>query len=280
MKKSFLFLFFALVSLGAFAQDTLYKVDNTKIICKVTEIGTAEIKYKKWDNQDGPVYTVEKSEVRRIVYANGSSEMITMGEYAVTPNSSFRSRKRAITTRPFSAVLGSVCIGYQQALTVNRSINSEIGLIGPKAGTMNDQHASGFYMKAGMRFKRVPDVITPDMQWSYALGGFYVEPQIMFSSFSKDVTIYNTTTYTTSTQSATFNAGAVLLNVGRQMVFGDILTLDLGFGAGYGFSSDNAPRSFNTELSDMPRYYYSHTGGGNSLPIAYKITFSLGVLLP
>ncbi|HTL83061.1 MAG TPA: hypothetical protein VL651_15215 [Bacteroidia bacterium] len=281
MKKPLLFLFFVILSLGAFAQDTLYKTDNTKIACKVTEIGSTEIKYKKWDNQDGPVYSVDKSDVRRIVYANGTSEMITQDQYAVAPTNTMRARKRAITTRPLSPLDGFVCIGYQQALTPSRAVTTEVGLIGPKVGTMFDQNANGFYFKGGMRFKRVPDVVTKDMQWSYALGGFYFEPQIMISNFSKDISIYNNTTYTTSTQRANFTGGAFLMNIGRQSVFGDILTLDLAAGIGYGFESDNAPKTTSGfDISDLPRNYYSHWGGSKSLPIAYKFSFSIGVLLP
>jgi hypothetical protein len=40
----------------------------------VTEVGTSEVKYKKCDNKNGPLYSVKKSEVFMIKYANGSKD--------------------------------------------------------------------------------------------------------------------------------------------------------------------------------------------------------------
>ena len=38
---------------------------------KVLEITSTEIKYKKWNNQDGPTYSIDRSEVVSINYENG-----------------------------------------------------------------------------------------------------------------------------------------------------------------------------------------------------------------
>ncbi|MBI3510345.1 MAG: hypothetical protein HY064_06755 [Bacteroidetes bacterium] len=280
MKKYFLSLLFIFAVSFAFAQDKIYKVGGDIIAAKVTEVGTSEIKYKKWDNMDGPVYVIAKTEVIKIVYENGSVEMMTQDQMSVTPNSTLRMRKRAITTRPFSPLLGFVSIGYQQALTPTRAVVSDVGFIGPKVGTMMDQNAAGFYLKAGMRFKRVPEVVTKDMQWSYALGGFYLEPEVMYSNFTKDISYYNNLTYTTTTTKATFNSGAFLLNIGRQMVFGDMLTLDLSGGLGYGVESHTSIPNSTFDYANLPRFYYSHSSGGQNFPIAYKLSFTIGVLLP
>ena len=64
------------------AQDVIVKKDGSTILSKVIEIGTAEIKYKKWNNQNGPNYTISKSEVQAINYENGDKE--TFGEEVVT----------------------------------------------------------------------------------------------------------------------------------------------------------------------------------------------------
>lgn len=59
----------------AFAQDTITKRNAEKIVAKILEIGTTEIKFKKFDNQEGPLYIVNKSEIKMIVYANGMKEL-------------------------------------------------------------------------------------------------------------------------------------------------------------------------------------------------------------
>ena len=43
----------------------------------VMEINGTEIKYKKWSNQEGPLYSINRSEVYSINYRNGEVELIT-----------------------------------------------------------------------------------------------------------------------------------------------------------------------------------------------------------
>lgn len=64
------------------AQDVIVKKDGTTIQSKVMEINGNEIRYKKWSNQDGPMYTISRSEVNSINYQNGEVELITGGTNA------------------------------------------------------------------------------------------------------------------------------------------------------------------------------------------------------
>jgi len=64
----------------AFSQDIILKKDNTTILTKVLEITSTEIKYKKWSNQDGPTYSISRSEVMRINYQNGELEKFNDNE--------------------------------------------------------------------------------------------------------------------------------------------------------------------------------------------------------
>lgn len=61
-------------TLSASAQDVIVKKDGSTILSKVIEIGTTEVKYKKWNNQNGPNYTIAKSDVQAINYENGEKE--------------------------------------------------------------------------------------------------------------------------------------------------------------------------------------------------------------
>ena len=54
------------------------------------EIGQTEIKYKKFDNQNGPVYVSAKSDISQILYENGtkdifSDEKVTTDATSVNP---------------------------------------------------------------------------------------------------------------------------------------------------------------------------------------------------
>ena len=74
MKKISLLLIFTFFTSSFFAQDTIFKRNNDKVIAKITEITTTEIKYKRFDNQDGPLYVDRKGEIAMISYSNGMKE--------------------------------------------------------------------------------------------------------------------------------------------------------------------------------------------------------------
>lgn len=56
------------------AQDILTLTDNSVLKVKVLEITPTEIKYKKFDNLNGPTYTSLISGVKSITYENGTTE--------------------------------------------------------------------------------------------------------------------------------------------------------------------------------------------------------------
>lgn len=57
------------------AQDVIVKKDGSIIQSKVMEINGVEIKYKKWSNQEGPMYSIIRSEVNSINFQNGEVEL-------------------------------------------------------------------------------------------------------------------------------------------------------------------------------------------------------------
>ena len=59
------------------AQDIIQKKDATEIRAKVLKITNTEIEYQRWDNQDGPVYSIPAEEVFTITYQNGLKEVIS-----------------------------------------------------------------------------------------------------------------------------------------------------------------------------------------------------------
>ncbi len=73
MRKILLFLML-LSATSVFAQDVIVKKDGTTILSKVIEIGSTEVKYKKFSNQNGPTYTITKAEIQAINYENGEKD--------------------------------------------------------------------------------------------------------------------------------------------------------------------------------------------------------------
>ena len=56
------------------AQDTLSMRTGVNILVKVIEIGTTEVKYKKQDNLNGPMFSILKSDLLMIKYENGTTD--------------------------------------------------------------------------------------------------------------------------------------------------------------------------------------------------------------
>ena len=75
LKTSCLFFFLFILSFVLKAQDKIYKTDSTIIVSKVIEITDGDIKYKNFNNQNGPLYTISIPEVHMIVYQNGEKEI-------------------------------------------------------------------------------------------------------------------------------------------------------------------------------------------------------------
>lgn len=72
--KKFLFIFLMAFSGMVYAQDTIALANKQTILCKILEVSSSEIKYKKWSNPEGPIYTVAISNILSISYQNGEKE--------------------------------------------------------------------------------------------------------------------------------------------------------------------------------------------------------------
>ena len=74
-RNLFCLAFLLAVSNFAKAQDTIVQTNGNKIIAVVQEVGTTEIKYKKYETrQTSPVYTINRKAVKMIKYADGTKD--------------------------------------------------------------------------------------------------------------------------------------------------------------------------------------------------------------
>lgn len=62
--------------------DTLFKRNGEKIGCKVLEIGTNAVSYKKTDQKDAAIFTDSKSDILQIKYMNGKKEEFPQSIYS------------------------------------------------------------------------------------------------------------------------------------------------------------------------------------------------------
>jgi hypothetical protein len=61
-----------------FSQDMITKKSGEDIQVKVIEVTTTEVKYKKFDNLNGPTFTILKSDILMIRYENGTKDIFSV----------------------------------------------------------------------------------------------------------------------------------------------------------------------------------------------------------
>jgi hypothetical protein len=78
---------FILLSLPVFilAQDHLYFTDGSVHTTKILEITPEVVKYKRFDFQDGPTYTIKRDDIQKIEYSNGRVEWYTEPPVEIEP---------------------------------------------------------------------------------------------------------------------------------------------------------------------------------------------------
>ncbi|MCG6187691.1 hypothetical protein [Maribellus maritimus] len=60
------------------AQDLITKITGEDIQAKVLEVNQGEIKYKRFSNLDGPVFTLSKADILMIRYENGTKDIFSV----------------------------------------------------------------------------------------------------------------------------------------------------------------------------------------------------------
>lgn len=84
---------FFLAGTSSFAQDLIKFKNGEAVNAKVIEVDEEKVKYKKYDNLDGPSYTARKSQISVITYENGTEDVFDKS----TPASAAVSKKSEIS---------------------------------------------------------------------------------------------------------------------------------------------------------------------------------------
>ena len=63
-----------IVSSVSYSQDEIVKKDGSIILSKILEVSSSQVKYHKYSNPDGPIYTINTSKIQVINFENGDKE--------------------------------------------------------------------------------------------------------------------------------------------------------------------------------------------------------------
>lgn len=75
--KNIALIFSLIIYLGTFAQDVITLKNGVDIKSKVLEVGIDVVKYKKYENIDGPTFIEPKSTILMIRYENGTKDIFS-----------------------------------------------------------------------------------------------------------------------------------------------------------------------------------------------------------
>ncbi|MDR2039375.1 MAG: PorT family protein [Bacteroidales bacterium] len=167
-------------SCACFAQDVIVTKDSKKIEAKVTEISVEHVKYRLFNHQDGPVYTLPKSDIVTIVYQNGTVETF-VSETTPTKTSQASPKTVPTSTQPTVSV---------QPVQVSTRPTSTTASVSAKSAARNNQIAR-FGVKFGLNLaSEMVDEGSTDTRAGIHIGGFVafrlgnivdLQPEILYS---------------------------------------------------------------------------------------------------
>ena len=83
--RKILLLLMLLCSTWAVAQDVIVKTDGTTILCRIIEVNSSEVVYKKWSDLKGSNYVMNSKDVSAINYESGKKEDISKLDNKYSP---------------------------------------------------------------------------------------------------------------------------------------------------------------------------------------------------
>ncbi|NVO09434.1 MAG: hypothetical protein HXX16_05680 [Bacteroidales bacterium] len=249
MIRTVLFLGIILFSYSkTIAQDTIVKRNNERVVCKIKEISTDEIKYQMLNNE--VIFGIDKNEVSKVILFSG----VTMNfQHSMEDKDNYKNQKKnCLKFRLLSPLYGYSDLIYERSLKPGSSIEGSLGIIG--LGKQYNEDIKGVSLEIGYKFIKSPDFYIKGMKYTHLLKGSYFKPEVAVSSYKRN--------------SNDIFSMALLFNIGNQWIFNDLVAVDLFFGLGYGYSSDN---SFNLQ--------YGYSTGDKDFPVAISAGFRIGFLL-
>lgn len=272
MKKFYLILSLILPSAVANAQDKIYKKDQEVIEVRISEVGTGEIKYKIFGAPDGPIYTIEKDRISKVVYEDGRTEVFQSS--LRDPDLYADQAKNALKVNFLSPLLGYTQVNWEHNLRPGRSIEFSLGIIGlgkrqetasftnfdPSTNTYTTYYreARGVFLGGGYKFAKRPDYTVSGVKLTHVLQGFYAKPELSIGVYGQNRLRRDYNSDLINEERKTVLFSGLILNLGKQWVLGDAFLIDLYGGLGY--AVDNLS---SKQYGQGDGYYYGDEAGNH-----------------
>jgi hypothetical protein len=272
----------------SYSQDKIYRNNGKIVEAKILEIGSDEIKYKEFNNPDGPIYILETDKIKKIVFANGTSQKFE--DNYKDPERYAGQLKNALKLNFLSPLYGYTEIGFERNTGVGRGYEFSLGIIGlGKSETLQyssgeletvKRGQAGVFISGGYKFGKLPDfIIFGKTKMTHLMQGTYVKPILYFGHYKENQILdKGNSTYEVGKQNVTF--GALQIELGHQWVFSNKFLMDLYWGFGYG--ADNKKDAYQYTGSEyyddydgVDAFNYANARAGKSP--GFSLTFGLKV---
>ena len=270
-------------------EDIIVKKDGSSIKVKVVEMGTADVKYKIYNNPDGPTLSVKKSEVQTV-----KIEGQVVYEYKEDPrstsNNAILDKNCSIKFNFFSPLYRHVAFSFEWMQKPGFNWETGLGIVGPGVKPVNQNPVrtpKGIFLRFGPKFLlgNSSDVEVEGERYAHPLKGRYFKPEIIFSTLSvmtaEDTGSYGWYGVGTNYYTKKYQSFALHLIYGRQFIFGNTITVGYYFGVGYGFESKSTiGKQYNSWTgNDWDPRRYSYIYMGESFPLTFTAGFTVGYIL-
>ncbi|MBC7948947.1 MAG: hypothetical protein H7Y42_13755 [Chitinophagaceae bacterium] len=288
MKKiSFLALALTLTLISQ-SQDKIFRKNGKTVEAKILEIGSSEIKYKEFNNPDGPIYVLETDRVSKIVFENGTSK--TFLEDIKDPERYAGQRMKGIKFDFLGPLLGYTQISFEKSTGVGKGYEISVGVIGAGKNSRLEYYDNDFrsvkrdqfggFASFGYKFGKLPDfVLFGKTRFSHVMQGTYLKPILYVGHYKENRIMWKAnSTYEIGEQNVTF--GALQIELGKQWVFNDKFLLDIYTGLGYGVDNKKDSYEYSDGYYDnTAAYNYANARLGRSPGLSATFAIKLGLLL-
>ncbi len=140
--RAYFFVLFVFLSFSGYSQDIIVSKDGKTIKARVVEITQSEIKYRRFDNLNGPLISISKDGILIINYENGTKETFGRTEESPTMSKAVVESSKLVTPDSEAELkLGDVVIfrGENGKFRTGRllSINKDSAIVRSRYKTMS-----------------------------------------------------------------------------------------------------------------------------------------------
>lgn len=290
MKNLYLLLFVLGLAATARSQDKIHKKGGEIIEANIIEVGTDEIKYRVFSDQSGPMYSLDKDRIIKVVYQNGRVE--TYQSNLKDPKLYEDQAKSAVKVNFLAPLLGYTQLNFEHSLRPGRAYELSLGLIGlgkrqelwalsfssTQTTEITYRKASGAFLAGGYKLSKLPDFVNKGAKYSHVLQGTYIKPELSFGVYDQNfVRSYQANTPVINRETIVF--GGLLVNLGKQWVLGELLLVDLFGGVGYALDNRNRTRGNSEFYNDnFVGNHFALTSGADS-GFGINGGFKIGILI-